>query len=274
MPSAIREPFPSQDLSWVHVPAALARAPAGSIVTVSIRDLQTAAAYGALEDQVLPAASTIKILILVALARAVDEGRLSLDTVVPVLDSQRVGGSGVLIGLTTPDLALTLADHAWLMITVSDNTASNVLIDAVGFNSIHATQQRFRLRGTSLNRRFLGRLPDPGMPENVATARDLVTVLHGIADGSAASTDLCGWMLSILDDQHYKDQLGRFLPPSVSFAGKSGWLEGICHDCGILTGPNGRAAVAVLTQGITDKYEAASLMGTIGAAAVADLRIA
>lgn len=258
---------------WTNIEAAMAQAPPESIVAVSVQSVETGARFGAQEDLILPAASTIKIVILAALAQAVDEGLLSLDTLAPVLDSQRVGGSGVLTGLHTPNLALTLADHAWLMITVSDNTASNVLIDAVGIEAIHATQARFGLQGMSLNRRFLGRLPDPGMPENLATARDLVTVLMGILDGSAASPELCAWMLSTLNDQHYKDRLGRFLPPAVSFAGKSGWLEGICHDTGILTGPNGRAAVAVLTTGIPDKYEAASLIGAIGAAAVADLRL-
>lgn len=257
--------------AWTRVQAAIDRAPAGSTVTVFAQDMDRGDRFGRLEDQILVSASTIKIVILAALAQAADDSRLDLQTVVPVLDAQRVGGSGVLTGLKTPGLALTLADHAWLMITVSDNTASNVLIDAVGTDAIRATQQRLGLTGTGLNRRFIGRLPDPGTPENLSTARDLATVLLGIAQGTLASPERCEWMLSVLADQQYRDRLGRYLPQAVTFAGKSGSLEGYCHDTGILSGPNGRAAVAVMTQGIADPLVAVDLIGAIGAAVVADL---
>lgn len=259
---------------WTTLKTALTKAPERSTVAVSVRDITTGATFGQHEEMVLPSASTIKIVILVALARAVDEGRLDLHAITPILETQRVGGSGVLTGLRTPGLALTLADHAWLMITISDNTASNVLIDAVGVDAIHATQQRLELGGTSLNRRFIGRLPEAGTPENLATANDLVAVLKAIATGTAASQERCDWMLDVLKDQQYTDRLGRHLPATVTFAGKSGSLEGYCHDTAILTGPKGAAIVAVLTEGFADKFEAVELIGAIGAAVVTDLQLA
>ena len=134
-------------------------------------------------------------------------------------------------------LHLSLRDHAWLMIAISDNSASNVLVDAVGVEAIGAARQSLGLVSTSLNRRFLGRLPDLGQPENLATPADLTTLLAAIWRDEAASPESCAWMRSVLADQKYHDRIPRNLPASVSYAGKTGSLSGICHDCGVISGP-------------------------------------
>lgn len=258
--------------SWPRLRATIATAPAGVTVGVAVRDLHSDRTFGHEAERVFPAASTIKLVILVALAWAVDEGRLRLDDPAPVRTAQKVGGSGVLNWLQT-GLELTLRDHAWLMIAISDNTASNVLIDAAGLPAIHAVQQSLGLTSTSLNRRFLGRLPDPGSPENIAAAGDLATLLTRIANGSAASPGQTAWMLELLGDQQHRDRLPRRLPEGVTFAGKSGSLTGIAHDAGLLRGPGGEAAVAVLTQGFDDPYAADAFIGEVGRAAIEDLRL-
>ena len=253
--------------------SAIAARPAGASLGVVARDLRSGAEFGHEAERLFPAASTIKLAILVALARAVDEGRLRLVDPAPALTTQKVGGSGVLNWLQT-SLELSLRDHAWLMIAISDNTASNVLIDAVGLPAIHGVQQSLGLTAPSLNRRFLGRLPAAGSPENVATAGDLVTLPAAIANGSAASPDQTAWMLDLLGDQQHRDRLARHLPAGVTFAGKSGSLTGIAHDPGLLRGPGGEAAVAVLTQGFDDPYVADAFIGDIGRAVVEDLTLA
>jgi beta-lactamase class A len=209
----------------------------------------------------------------VALAQAADEGTIDLQHRVTVRPNQRAGGSGILNELETP-VELSLADHAHLMIAISDNTASNVLIDAVGPEAIAATASGIGLKGTALQRRFLGRLPDPGTPENLTTAEDLTTLLVGIATGTAASPERCAWMRDRLAGQHYLNRLPRFLPDGVTFAGKSGSLEGFDHDSGLFSGPGGTLAVAVLHRNVRDPYAADVVIGTIGAAAVADAGLA
>jgi len=255
---------------WSALQAAIAAAPPGTTVAVSVRNLRSRASFGHHDERVFPAASTIKMVILVAVAQAIDEGHLSLSERLPVLTTQKVGGSGVLNWLQT-GLELTLRDHAWLMIAISDNTASNVLIDAVGMPAIHDVERSLGLSATSLNRRFLGRLPDHGAPENVATAADLTKILSSIVDGSAASPDRCAWMLELLGDQQHTDRLSRNLPGGVTFAGKSGSLTGIAHDAGLLRAPGGGAAIAVLTKGFDDSYAAAAYIGAIGKAIADDL---
>lgn len=249
-------------------------APADASVAVYACDVQGRHWFGHDEHRVFPSASTIKIVLLAALAREVDASRLRLDDIVTVLDSQRVAGSGVLQYMTTPQLGLTLADHALLMITISDNTASNVLIDTIGEAGIRAAIQALGLTNTALNRRFIGRAPDRNAPDNTTTAHDLARVLTAIASDTAASPELCDWMKKTLAAQQFTDRLGRALPDGVGFAGKSGWLEGLSHDCGILTSETGTAVVAVLTQGIPNKHQAAELIGRIGGAVASDLQLA
>jgi beta-lactamase class A len=260
-------------MAWPRLERVVARQPANVRAGVAVRLLGSAAAFAHRAGEVFPAASTVKLLILGALARAVDSGSLRLDDRVPILPSQRVGGSGVLQALETP-MELSLRDHAWLMIAISDNTASNVLIDAVGMDAIARLQESLGLNCTALNRRFLGRLPDPGNPDNTACASDLVEVLAATHAGTIASAAMSAWMLAVLGDQQVTDRLARHLPEPVRFAGKSGWLEGLSHDAGLLRGPGGTLVMAVLTEGYLDRYRAAEFIGEAGRAAVEDAGIA
>lgn len=249
---------------WTALQSLVADAPIGSTVSVTVRNLQTGEYFSHLGEQRFPAASTIKVLILIAVARAIDTGSLKPTDKLVVRPEARVSGSGVLNWLET-GLELSVHDHAWLMIAISDNTASNVLIDAVGLPALREVQASLGLMQTAINRRFLGRWPRPNEPDNEAASADLVKVLVAIARDEAASPQTCGWMRLLLADQQHDEQLGRDLPESVSYAGKTGWLSGICHDCGLLSGPGGIIAVAVLTSGIQDKYEAQAFIGKIGA---------
>lgn len=221
-------------------------------------------------NRVYPAASTIKVAILVALAQALDAGRLTLTEQRRVDAETVVQGSGVLLGMQ-PGLSLPLADFAYLMIAVSDNTASNVLIDAVGLEQVQATIAGLGLKTLALNRRFLGRLPGPGEPENYASAGDLRDILIAIQSDTAASPEQCAWMRTELSKQQFRERLARYLPDGVTFGGKYGSLPGLSHDCGLLTIANGTLAIAVMTEGITEPYAADALIGEIGLAMLAEL---
>ncbi len=70
-------------------------------------------------------------------------------------------------------------------------------------------------------------------------------------------------MRSLLGDQQYRDGIARHLPPGVDYVEKTGWQSRLVHDCGVLTGPSGRIALAVLTEGYPEPYPAHELMGSI-----------
>lgn len=212
-------------------------------------------------------ASTIKVAILIAVARAIDEGRLRHDERRSARPVDTIIGSGVLKGMEA-GLSLTIDDHAYLMVAISDNTASNVLIEAAGLGAVQAVTAGYGFTGTHLRRPFLGVLPSDDLPRNMMTASDLVTMLASIADGEAASPESCEWMMRLLREQQHVDRLGRALPDDVTFAGKSGSLEGTVHDGAILAGPNGQVVIAVLTRGVTDSYAADAVLGRLSSTVV------
>lgn len=251
-------------VNWDEVRQLVDGVPAGVTVTVSAHLLGTNERFARRGDERMPAASTIKVALLIALAEAVDANQLDLTQRASVSPADKVAGSGVLNWLHD-GLTLTLGDLAWLMIAVSDNTASNMLIDRLGVDAINATCTRLGATGTQLNRYFMRQQgPDD---HNIVTAEDLVTLLAAIAENRAAAPEGCAWMRRILAQQQDRDRLARHLPPRVTFAGKSGWQPGISHDSALLTGPGGTLAIAALTQGFTNTYEANALLGRIGHAA-------
>jgi beta-lactamase class A len=249
---------------WDEVRRAVAGAPDSVTVAFSARLVGDDEQFTILGDQRLSAASTIKLAILIAFAESVDHGRLDPVQRASVSPADKVAGSGVLNWLHD-GLTLTLADLAWLMIAVSDNTASNMLIDRLGVDAIGATCARLGATGTQLNRHFMR--PKGPDDHNYVTADDLVMLLIAIAEDRAASPERCAWMRRLLADQQDHDRLARHLPAGVAFAGKSGWQQGLSHDCALLSGPGGTLAIAALTEGFADHHEANALLGRIGLAA-------
>ena len=249
---------------WDALARRLETAPPGAHVAVSARLLGTNDCFVVNGDEPFPAASTIKVAILIALARAFDRGQLGPDDMATVVHGDKVPGSGVLNWLSD-GLRLPLRDLAWLMIAISDNTASNMLIDRVGREAVNEVLADLGAPNSNLARHFMG--GHRGGPNNMISANDFLHLLLAIAEDRAASPRQCDWMRSVLADQQVLDRLARDLPAGVAFAGKSGWYDDICHDGGLLTGPNGTVAIVVLTQGFASMLDAKSFIGDLGRAA-------
>lgn len=259
--------------AWARVAGLSDGLDGGRRVSIAARRMEDGREWALDADRVYPAASTIKTPILIAVYRAVEQGTLSLDEPRPIAPADRVVGSGVLSWMS-PDLLLPLRDHAYLMIAISDNTASNVMLGAAGEERVREVLAELGMTGTSLGRRFLGRMPGPDEGENYTCASDLMRMIAALVDDTAASPASCAAMRALLSLQQDSDALARRLPAAVTFAGKSGWNDAIRHDSGLLSGPNGQLAVAVLTDGFTDRHEADELIGRIGAALVEESGIA
>lgn len=245
--------------------------------SISIRDGDGAARWDHRADLPRAAASTIKLAVLAALCRAVDAGRLRLAETRALVAGDKVGGSGVLSALHD-GLRLTLDDLAYLMIAISDNTASNLLIDAVGHDAVNATIRDLGLRRTVLGRKFRGRPAAPGERENVTTANDLTALLAAILAGppagaagfrpaGAASRDR---MLALLRAQQHRERLARLLPPEIAYAGKTGSLPGTVLDAGILFTPSGPLIVAAIATELPHHFAADETMGRLALLANAE----
>ena len=232
-------------------------------------------------DEAVTAASTIKVPILAAALDEVKAGRLDLaqpSTIPP----QRTGGSGVLQAL--PYLhTLTLADLLTLMIIVSDNTATNVVIDLIGMERINQFCADAGLNGTVLRRKMMDAEAVRLGLENTTTAHDQARLLDAIAWRNLLPAPLRAFALQALERQQFNDGLPSLLPDEVIVAHKTGELPGVRHDVGVITGTNGRqAVVAVLLSGVDaeplelreDRSASAQLNGSSPSASLAAIGFA
>jgi beta-lactamase class A len=215
-------------------------------------------------DRRFHAASTIKVPILIEAWRQVERGTLSLDDRYVLRDEDRVPGSGVL-SILHAGLELTFADLLDLMITVSDNTATNLVIDRVGLDAVNATMAALGMTGSELGRPMLGRLPAAGDPENWATPRDFALALQAIVDGDAAAPESCARMLATLARQEEIRRISRFIPDDaeVRWGTKPGDLPGVVNDVGYITSDRGTVCIAVFCENLPDLDAAERVIGMI-----------
>lgn len=252
-------------VDWGPLAAELARIPETMRVSIFARDLEGGSTLEHDADRAMTAASTIKTLILVAVARAIDAGSVTLDTPVTVTDTMRIGGSGVLNWLHD-GITLPVEDLAWLMIAISDNSASNALIEVAGLDKIQHLAHEIDVPTLHLARPFLGRAPADGQNRNQVTARGLTDLLTAIWNDTAASPERCAWMRKLHGDQQHTDRLARDLSDGVLYAGKTGTLKGVSHDCGVITGPSGTIVISVLVESDATSYDDDAFIGSLGQA--------
>lgn len=219
-------------------------------------------------DRVVRAASTIKILIMITALRQVGNGLRQLDEErelpeVPL----RAGGFGVVRELTSVH-RLSLADLITLMIVVSDNAATNAVIDAVGFDAIAECARDLGCTATRVERRLMD---ERAMGSNVTTAADQARILDRLATGRALPEKMTRYALEVLSRQQIRDRLPAHLPVESSCWNKTGELPGARYDVALISNGRARAVVAVLVDELTDEVSAAGARGGPACPALAEL---
>jgi beta-lactamase class A len=216
------------------------------------------------------AASTIKVPIMIEAYRQSERGTLSLDDSYILRDEDRTPGSGVLVNLHT-GLELTVGDLLSLMIAVSDNTATNVVLDRIGLDAVNTTMRSLGMTDSVLGRRMLGRLPKAGDPENWATPSDFALVIQAIVAGDAAEPESRERMLATLEQQTETRRISRFLPaePGIAWGTKPGDLPGVVNDVGFVTTDRGVLSLSVFCENLPDLDVAERMIGEIARAALA-----
>lgn len=194
-------------------------------------------------DDIFPAASLAKLPIAVELLRRADLGQFALDERLDTSAEPRVGGGGVLDYLD-PATRLTLGDLCYLMIGVSDNTAANFLLDLVGLGEVNETLSRLNLSHTRLARRFMDFAARAAHRDNLTSAADMVALLSLLRGNAVPGA---GRLRDFLAGQQLDEDLKTLLPASAQLAHKTGSLDALFHDAGILTGPSGACVYCVLT---------------------------
>jgi len=204
------------------------------------------------EDAVFPSASVIKVPILVEVFCQRDEGRLSLDETVRLTDECKVDGSGVLKELHA-GLEFSLLDLTTLMIVVSDNVATNMIIDRLGTDSVNQRMRAFGLERTVLARKMYDFEQAALGKENLCTPREMMLLLRLMADGEISSKSTSTEMLEIMARQQYRDKIPLFLPEGVKVANKTGSISSVTHDVAVVYVPSRPYILCVMAKGFSEK---------------------
>ncbi len=214
-------------------------------------------------DEKWETASCIKIAILIELFRWVNLGEISLSDKIPFTEENHTMGSGIMRYLT-PGMELSLHDLATLMIIISDNVATNILIDFLGMKNINSNCLNLGLEKTKLKEKIYFK-PDTPTVIGETTCREYIQMFKLIKKevyGPQATED----MLAILKNQKFSSMLTRFLPigllqsstpgekPEIEVGSKSGSLKNCRNDGGIVFTPRGDYYIAVFTKDFSDSY--------------------
>lgn len=229
------------------------------VVGLVLMDPTTGETLSLRGEERFPSASMIKIPVLYELMLRVEEGDLALDDPLTMLAGDRKPGSGILRHLSAP-FALPVRDAALLMTAISDNTATNLLLEKLGPRQVSDRMASIGLPETRVFRKVFGDPEASFDPEGserwgfgVTTPMDLTKLLAWIYREEAVTLDASSEMLRMLEAQQHRVGLPRHLPPEARVAHKTGSISAARHDCGIVYGPERDVVLCVMTRENEDR---------------------
>ncbi|HWZ62926.1 MAG TPA: serine hydrolase [Steroidobacteraceae bacterium] len=245
----------------------------GAEVAVAFETLDGRARWLTRADEPFHAASTMKVPVLIELYKERRAGRLRLEDALPVRNEFHSLADGSTFALDPADdserdlyLAVggtrTLAQLSELMITVSSNLATNLLIERLGIDNIRAGVRALGADGMQVVRGVEDSKAFAKGLNNTTTAQALLTLMEAIARGAAVDAEASHQMQAILERQTFNDAIPAGLPPGTRVAHKTGEITRVQHDAGIVFAPRPFVLV-VLTRGIADPKQSAALIAAI-----------
>lgn len=226
------------------------------VVGYSVRNVDTGERLELRGDEPFPTASLIKMSLLVTLFDMVEKGTISLSDPIRVLKVDKVPGSGILQHLHD-GVEITVGDAAYLMSTVSDNTATNLLIDKVSIRRSWEKMEALGLPRTKLHSKSFLRMTSVAMDSSVkyglgvTTPNEMAQLFALLAQGKAVSPAADSTMLAMLEE-NTNDQLLRRLTSGVRLAHKDGATDQVRTNCGLFR-LQSRVAVCVMTRENQDR---------------------
>jgi beta-lactamase class A len=227
------------------------------VAGVAVRNLTTGETISIHGEQTFPSASLIKVPVLVTLLDEVRQDRMALDERIGMIARDRVEGDGVLQYMGS-GLNLTLGDAAWLMITLSDNTATNLILDRIDIRTVWTKMESLGLPHSKIHSKTFRRATSLAMDSSVkyglgvTTPDEMVRLFALLHQGQAVSPPLDSLALTLLRANQDHTKLVRWLPEEMAAAHKTGEVDASRNDCGILYTPAAPLAVCVMTRENTE----------------------
>jgi beta-lactamase class A len=228
-------------------------------VSLFAKNLDTGKSYELRADAPVPSASTIKLPIMVELFAEAEEGKLEWNQKLELTDQDKVSGSGVLTELSGGDL-LPIRDLMHLMIVVSDNTATNLILDRIGGNAVNQRMAQLGLKQTAVMRKIMQTKPEaftdegrkPGNDQwgtGRSCPRDMVVLLEKLYRGQLVSKPASEEMITVLKRQRDLQGVGRDMKDTV-IASKSGALDHLRSEVAIVYSQHGAVAMGITVNNI------------------------
>jgi beta-lactamase class A len=216
------------------------------VIGVAVKNLVTGETFLINENLTFPQGSAIKIPILIEVMKQASEGKFKLTDKVKIEKKQQVGGSGVLKEFGDGLSELSIYDLAVLMITVSDNTATNILIDLVGMDNVNKTLEKLGLKNTKLQRKMIRPDASARGDENISTPMEAMKLMEMLYKNEIVSKDVSQNVLAILTKKK-EGNLTKYLPADVKVANKPGGIEGVTCEWGIVFLPRHPYVIVVMS---------------------------
>jgi beta-lactamase class A len=228
-------------------------------VSLYAKNLDTGISYELRADAPVPTASTIKLPIMVELFVEAEEGKLDWNQKLALTDQDKVSGSGVLTEFSGGD-AFPIRDLMHLMIVVSDNTATNLILDRIGGNAVNQRMAQLGLKQTAVMRKIMQTKPEgltdegrkPGNDRwgfGRSCPRDMVVIMERLYRGELVSKPASEEMISVLKRQQDHQGVGRDMKDAV-IASKSGALDHLRSEVAIVYSPHGPVAMSITVNNI------------------------
>jgi len=216
------------------------------VMGVAIFDLTDGRRFLLHENAVFPQASSIKICVLVELYHQAQQGKLKLTDLYTFDPRDVVQDSDIMAGLTPGITKITLRDLATMMVAVSDNAATNVLIDRIGMENVNAFLGSQGFAQTRLRRKMMDVKAAAEGRENTSTPAEMMKLLESIYRGQVLNKEMTDDFFKVLST-HKDSWIPRNLPDDLKIANKPGALEGVRNDSGVVFVENRPYVICIMT---------------------------
>ena len=218
---------------------------------INFYDLETNKGFSINGGEKVQSASMIKLLILTELMKKISENNFSLSDTITTANFMRTEGDGILKELKTGH-HFTLKELATLMIGVSDNQASNILIDFLGIQNINLLGKELGLKESFLERKMMDMEARENGRDNYTCADDISLLLKLIYQEKVINKETSQLILDILLKQQQGERLQRYLPNTIKIAHKCGSLDNLENDGGIIWLGDKAYILVVLASGMSN----------------------